>query len=114
MKHIKAILQPEKLADVRAALEHSKCYRGIIITDVMGQGTQKGIVQAWRGEKFQTDLIPKVEIDLVVKDDEVDEIVEKIHQSARTGEIGDGKIFIYNVEEVIRIRTRETGDNALE
>ncbi len=114
MKHIKAILQPEKLADVRAGLAQSKCYRGIIITDVMGQGTQKGIIQAWRGEKFQTDLIPKVQIDLVVKDDEVEEIVKTIYQSARTGEIGDGKIFVYNIEEAIRIRTGETGDNALE
>ena len=114
MKHIKAILQPEKLADVRAGLAKSKCYRGTIITDVMGQGTQKGIIQAWRGEKFQTDLIPKVQIDLVVKDDEVEEIVKTIYQSARTGEIGDGKIFVYNIEEAIRIRTGETGDNALE
>jgi nitrogen regulatory protein P-II 1 len=114
MKHIKAILQLEKLADVRAGLEKTKCYRGIIITDVMGQGIQKGIVQAWRGEKFQTDLIPKVEIDLIVKDEDVSEIIDIIYKNAHTGEIGDGKIFIYNVEEAIRIRTGEKGNNALE
>ncbi len=114
MKHIKAILQPERLADVRAGLEKTKSYRGIIITDVMGQGIEKGIVQAWRGEKFSTDLIPKVEIDLIVMDQDVDEIVQIIFASARTGEIGDGKIFIYPVEEAIRIRTGEKGDSALD
>lgn len=114
MKHIKAIIQPEKLADVRAGLEKTKCYRGIIITDIMGQGTQKGLIQAWRGEKFSTDLIPKVEIDLIVKDEDVNEIVKIIYEKARTGEIGDGKIFIYNVEEAIRIRTGEKGNDALE
>jgi nitrogen regulatory protein P-II 1 len=113
MKHIKAVLQPEKLACVRAALEKTECYRGIIITDVMGQGTQKGIVQAWRGEKFQTDLIPKVMIDLIVKDEDTDQIVQIIFECARTGEIGDGKIFIYNVEEAIRVRTGEKGNSAI-
>lgn len=113
MKHIKAVLQPDKLAAVRAALEKTDCYRGIIITDVMGQGTQKGIIQAWRGEKFRTDLIAKVMIDLIVKDEDVDLVKKIIFDSARTGEIGDGKIFVYNVEEAIRIRTGEEGDKAL-
>lgn len=113
MKQIKAIIQPEKLADVRTALEKTSCYRGIIITDVMGQGTQKGIVQAWRGERFQMDLLPKVMIDLIVKDEDLDEIKKLIFESSHTGEIGDGKIFVYNVEEVIRIRTGEEGNDAL-
>lgn len=113
MKHIKAILQPEKLAAVRSELEKTNSYRGIIITDVMGQGTQKGIVQAWRGEKFQTDLIPKVMIDLIVKDKDAEKIKKIIYDSARTGEIGDGKIFVYHVEEAIRIRTGEEGEDAI-
>lgn len=113
MKHIKAIIQPEKLTAVRQALEKTECYRGIIITDVMGQGTQKGIVQAWRGEKFQMDLLPKVMIDLVVKDSELEHVKKIILDISRSGEIGDGKIFIYNVEEAIRIRTGEEGESAL-
>jgi len=113
MKHIKAIIQPEKLAIVRQALEKTEAYRGIIITDVMGQGTQKGIVQAWRGEKFQMDLLPKVMIDLVVKDSELEKVKNIILEVSRSGEIGDGKIFVYNVEEAIRIRTGEEGELAL-
>jgi nitrogen regulatory protein P-II 1 len=113
MKHIKAILQPEKLACVREELEKTSSYRGIMITDIMGQGTQKGIVQAWRGEKFRADLIPKVMIDLVVKDECAEKIIKIIYDCACTGEIGDGKIFIYNVEDAIRIRTGERGNDAL-
>lgn len=113
MKHIKAIIQPDKLSNVRQALEKTECYGGIIITDVMGQGKQKGIVQAWRGEKFQLDLLPKVMLDLVVRDSELDKIVKIILETTRSGEMGDGKIFIYNVEEVIRIRTGEKGEDAL-
>ena len=113
MKHLKAIIQPEKLNAVRKALENTECYHGIIITDVMGQGTQKGIIQSWRGEKFQLDLLPKVMIDLVVKDSELDHIKKIIIDTSRSGEIGDGKIFIYNVEEAVRIRTGEEGENAL-
>ncbi|MDF2608519.1 MAG: nitrogen regulatory protein [Clostridiales bacterium] len=114
MKHIKAIIQPDKLSDIRTGLHSTECYRGIIISDVMGQGTQKGLVQAWRGEKFQVDLIPKVMIDLIVKDEEIENIKKIIFECAHTGEIGDGKIFIYNVEEAIRIRTGEEGNSALE
>lgn len=113
MKQIKAIIQPEKLPEVRVALEKTSSYRGIIITDVMGQGNQKGIVQAWRGEKFQMDLLPKVMIDLVVKDEDLEKVKKLIFHSAQTGDIGDGKIFVYNVEEAIRIRTGETGESAL-
>lgn len=113
MKHIKAIIQPDKLATVRQALEKTDSYRGIIITDVMGQGKQKGIVQAWRGEKFQLDLLPKVMLDLVVRDSELDKVVKIILEATRSGEMGDGKIFVYNVEEAIRIRTGEEGEDAL-
>ncbi len=113
MKHIKAIIQPDKLAGVRKALEKTECYRGIIITDVMGQGNQKGVVQAWRGEKFQLDLLPKIMIDLIVRDAELENIKDILLKATRSGEMGDGKIFIYNVEQVIRIRTGEEGEDAL-
>jgi nitrogen regulatory protein P-II 1 len=113
MKHIKAVIKPEKLNEVRDALEAAGCYRGITITDVMGQGTQKGITQVWRGEKYQLDLLPKVMIDLIVKDKDLESVKKVLLETSRTGDIGDGKIFIYNVEEAIRIRTGEEGDDAL-
>jgi nitrogen regulatory protein P-II 1 len=113
MKQIKAIVRPEKLAEVRSALKKAGCYHGIMITDIVGQGTQKGVTQSWRGEKYQLDLIPKVMIDLVVKDSEVAAVKKVIIDNARTGEIGDGKIFIYNVEDVVRIRTGEEGETAV-
>lgn len=113
MKQIKAIVRPEKLAEVREALKKAGCYHGIMVTDIIGQGTQKGVTQSWRGEKYKLDLIPKVMIDLVVKDSELEAVKKVIIDSARTGEIGDGKIFIYNVEGVVRIRTGEEGEVAI-
>lgn len=113
MKQIKAVIQPDKLQDVRDALKELSCYRGAMISDIMGQGIQQGITQAWRGEKFQMDLIPKVMIDLVVKDEDLDSVINVIIEKARTGEIGDGKIFVYNVEEVVRVRTGEKGEAAI-
>jgi nitrogen regulatory protein PII len=113
MKQIKAVIKPERLSEVREALKSAKCYHGIMISDIVGQGTQMGVTQAWRGEKYQLDLIPKVMIDLVVLDTEVATVKKIILENARTGEIGDGKIFIYNVEEVIRIRTGEEGEGAV-
>ena len=113
MKQIKAIIQPDKLGEVRQALENAGCNRGVMITEIVGQGIQKGITQVWRGEKYQMDLLPKVMIDLVVKDDELETVKKVLINTVRTGEIGDGKIFIYNVENAIRIRTGEEGDEAL-
>lgn len=113
MKHIKAIIKPEKLSEVREAVQKLPGYGGAMINDIMGQGTQKGITQAWRGEKFQMDLLPKVSIDLVVRDEYVEAFEKAILENAYTGEIGDGKIFVYNVEEVIRIRTGEKNEKAL-
>ena len=113
MKQIKAVIRPEKMAEVRESLKKAGCYHGIMVSDIVGQGTQKGITQSWRGEKYQLDLIPKVMIDLVVQDKEVDTVKKIIIESARTGEIGDGKIFIYNVENVVRIRTGEEGETAV-
>lgn len=112
MKHIVAIIRPEKLEAVRNALENVG-YSGIMISEIEGHGKQKGIVQQWRGEKYKLDLIPKIKLEVIVKDSEVNIIKKAIIQNARTGEVGDGKIFIYNVEEVIRIRTSEEGESAL-
>jgi len=113
MKHVKAIIKPEALGDVRSALEAASCYRGVTITEVMGQGIQKGVVQVWRGEKYHLEFLPKVMIDMVVKDDDLAIVKKAIIGAAGKGEIGDGKIFVYDVLEAIRIRTGEEGDDAL-
>jgi nitrogen regulatory protein P-II 1 len=112
MKHIIAIIRPEKLDDVRASLQEVG-YSGLMISEVEGHGKQKGIVQQWRGEKYKVDLIPKIKLEIVVKDSEVEKIKKMLIEKARTGEIGDGKIFISTVDEVIRIRTGEAGETAL-
>lgn len=112
MKQIKAVIRPEKLQDVLTALDRAGC-DGIMITEIEGHGKQKGITHQWRGEKYQLELIPKVMLDLVVRDKDVDKIKNTIINSARMGEVGDGKIFIFNIEEVVRIRTGETNDNAI-
>jgi nitrogen regulatory protein P-II 1 len=112
MKHIIAIIRPEKLDDVRASLQEVG-YSGLMISEIEGHGKQKGIVQQWRGEKYKVDLIPKIKLEIVVKDSEVEKIKKMLIEKARTGEIGDGKIFISTVDEVIRIRTGEAGETAL-
>jgi len=113
MKHLRAIIRPEKLECVRAALGKIGCYRGVTISDVMGHGKQMGVVQVWRGEKYHMDLLPKVMMDMIIKDEEVPLIKKAIIESVRTGEKGDGKIFIYDVAEAIRISTGEEGEDAL-
>lgn len=113
MKQVKVVIRPEKLDDVRAALEKTGCFKGVMITDITGQGNQKGITQSWRGEKYTLDFIPKICLDLVVADEDVAKIKKAVLESAPTGEFGDGKIFVYNVEEVVRIRTGEEGEKAL-
>jgi len=112
MKKITAIIRPEKLDEVRRAVEKVGC-SGIMISEIQGHGKQKGIVQQWRGEKYKVDLIHKVKLEVVVKDSEVSALKKTIIENARTGEIGDGKIFISTVDEVIRIRTGEEGEIAL-
>ncbi len=112
MKHIIAIVRPEKLDDVRRALEKVGC-SGLMISEIQGHGKQKGIVQQWRGEKYKVDLIPKVKVEVVVKDSELATIKKTIIENARTGEIGDGKMFVSTVDEVVRIRTGEEGEVAL-
>ncbi|MDD5136984.1 MAG: P-II family nitrogen regulator [Candidatus Omnitrophica bacterium] len=112
MKKIEAVIRPEKLDAVRHALEQVEC-GGLMISEIEGHGKQKGVVQQWRGEKYRLELLPKIKIALVVKDADVDKIVKTIISSAKTGEIGDGKIFISNIENVIRIRTEEKGEVAI-
>jgi len=112
MKHIKAVIRPEKLQDVLDALEKT-CCKGLMVTEIEGHGTQKGITHQWRGEKFRLELIPKVMLDIVVKDSELDIVKKTIIDAARIGEVGDGKIFVYNVEEVVRIRTGDTNEDAI-
>ncbi len=112
MKKIEIIIRPEKLDVVRKALELAGC-QGLMITDIEGHGKQKGVVQQWRGEKYKLGLLPKIKIETIVKDRDVDRIVKITISNAKTGEIGDGKIFISAVENAIRIRTFEQGDSAL-
>jgi nitrogen regulatory protein P-II 1 len=112
MKHIIAIIRPEKLDDVRHALEKAGC-SGLMISEISGHGKQKGVVQQWRGEKYKVDLIPKIKLEVMIKDSELGVIKKTIIENARTGEIGDGKMFISTVDEVVRIRTGEEGEIAL-
>lgn len=112
MKHIIAIIRPEKLDDVRRALEKVG-YSGLMISEIQGHGKQKGVVQQWRGEKYKVDLIPKIKLEVVIKDSELAIIKKTIAENARTGDIGDGKMFISTVDEVMRIRTGEEGEIAL-
>ena len=112
MKKIEAIVRPEKLENVRAALERSG-YPGISITEIEGHGLQKGTVQQWRGEKYKVDFLPKIKVEIVVRDQDTEKIIQAVLESAYTGGVGDGKIFVYEVQEVVRIRTRERGERAL-
>jgi nitrogen regulatory protein P-II 1 len=112
MKKIEVIIRPEKLEPVRNALEEAGC-RGLMITEIEGHGKQKGIVQQWRGERYRVELLPKVKVEVVISDDDVNKVTKAIIANAKTGEIGDGKIFISDVRDAIRIRTGENGDQAL-
>lgn len=112
MKKIEAIIKPFKLDDVKDAL-NEKGITGMTLTEVKGYGRQKGHKEIYRGAEYIVDFIPKIKIELIVKADQVDEIVECIRQAALTGKIGDGKIFVLPVEEVVRVRTGETGHQAI-
>lgn len=112
MKKIMAIMRPEKLEDVKQALEDIGC-NGMTVRDVKGRGRQLGITESYRGHDYKVDLLPKVEIEIIAKDEDTDNIVDTIIKTAQTGCIGDGKVFISQVEEVIRIRTGERGDKAI-
>jgi len=112
MKKIEAIIQPFKLEPVKEAL-HGLSVQGMTVTEVKGFGRQKGIREVYRGLEYQVDFLPKVKIEVVAADDKAQTIVETIMKAARTGRIGDGKIFVYPVAEVIRIRTGDTGNEAV-
>ncbi len=112
MKKIEAIIRPEKLTAVRQALEKVG-FPGLNVTEVEGHGKQKGVVQQWRGDKYRVTMLPKVRVEIVVSDKDVKKIVQAIQDAAKTGSVGDGKIFVSTVDEVIRIRTSEMGEAAL-
>jgi nitrogen regulatory protein P-II 2 len=112
MKLITAIIKPFKLDEVREALS-SIGVQGVTVTEVKGFGRQKGHTELYRGAEYVVDFLPKVKIEVAVDDGLVERAIESIESSARTGKIGDGKIFVYNLEQVVRIRTGETGNEAL-
>ena len=112
MKKIEAIVRPEKLEEVRKAIE-AVGYPGLTITEAEGHGKQKGVVQQWRGETYRVEFLPKVKLEIVVGDGDVDRIVQAIIKAAKTGAVGDGKIFVTDVRDVIKIRTGERGEAAL-
>lgn len=112
MKLIKAIIKPFKLDDVREALSEVGI-QGITVSEVKGFGRQKGHTELYRGAEYVVDFLPKVKIETAVGDDQVDAVIEAIKKAANTGKIGDGKIFVMPVEQAIRIRTGESGDEAL-
>jgi nitrogen regulatory protein P-II 1 len=112
MKKIEAIIQPHKLEDVKEALK-AIGVDGMTITEVRGHGRQKGHKEVYRGMEYQVDLLPKVKLEMVISDQRADEVVRTVVNSARTGKIGDGKVFIYDVAEAIRIRNDDRGEGAL-
>jgi len=112
MKQITAIVKPFKLEEVREAL--AQCgVTGLTVTEVKGFGRQKGHTELYRGAEYVVDFLPKVKIEAAVSEELVERVIEAVEGAARTGKIGDGKIFVYNLEQVVRIRTGETGKEAL-
>jgi nitrogen regulatory protein P-II 1 len=112
MKEIIAIIRPNKLDDVKGALEEIECH-GLTVTEVKGRGRQLGITESYRGSDYRIDMLPKTRLEIIVKDKDVEEVVQAIVKTAQTGDIGDGKIFISPVEDVVRIRTGERGEGAV-
>ena len=112
MKKIEAIIRPFKLEEVKEALVEEGI-RGLTISEVRGYGRQKGHTETYRGSEYRIEFVPKIKIEVVIEDSKVEEIVDAILKTAKTGQVGDGKIFIYNVEDVVRIRTGESGKDAL-
>ena len=112
MKQVTAIIKPFKLDEVREALAEVGV-NGLTVTEVKGFGRQKGHTELYRGAEYVVDFLPKIRVEMVVADDLVDDVIEAVLKAARTGKIGDGKIFVTPVEQAIRIRTSESGDAAL-
>jgi nitrogen regulatory protein P-II 1 len=112
MKKIEAIIRPHKIDDVREALLEAGI-RGMTILEVRGIGRQKGHTEVYRGSEYQIDFLPKVKLEVVVSETLLEKAISSILKAAKTGEVGDGKIFVSNIEEAIRVRTEEVGDSAL-
>lgn len=112
MKKIEAIIKPFKLDDVKEALKDVGVH-GLTVTEVKGFGRQKGHTELYRGAEYFIDFLPKIKLEIIVSDDSVTKVIDSIIENAKTGKIGDGKIFVLPMEEVIRIRTGERGDEAL-
>ena len=112
MKKIEAIIKPFKLNDVKNAL-HEVGVQGLTVTEVKGFGRQKGHTELYRGAEYVVDFLPKVKIEAAVKDDMLERVIESVEKAANTGKIGDGKIFVFDLLQVVRIRTGETGPDAL-
>jgi nitrogen regulatory protein PII len=112
MKKVEAIIKPFKLDDVKEALSEIGIY-GMTVTEVNGYGRQKGHKEIYRGAEYVVDFVPKIKVEIVVSDERLDEAIETVRNAANSGKIGDGKIFISPVEQVVRVRTGETGTEAL-
>lgn len=112
MKKIEAIIRDEKLSAVKESLKDIGA-AGMTITEVRGHGTQKGVTEIYRGKSFAVDLLPKIKVEIVVDDKDMQTVIDAITDVARTGSIGDGKIFVSPIEDIIRIRTGEKGENAI-
>lgn len=112
MKKIEAIIRPHKADEVREALLESG-FRGMTLTEVKGVGRQKGHTEVYRGSEYQVDFLPKIKVEIVVADSRLEPAVSVIVKAARTGNVGDGKIFVLPVDEVVRVRTEEVGEDAL-
>lgn len=112
MKMVVAVIKPFKLDEVREALS-AIGVQGITVTEVKGFGRQKGHTELYRGAEYVVDFLPKVKIEAAIREDMVDQVIETIEKSAKTGKIGDGKVFVFNLEQVVRIRTGESGPDAL-
>lgn len=112
MKKLEIIIKPERLEDLKEILEECKA-NGIMITNIMGYGTQKGYKQIYRGVEYNVNLLPKVKVETVVSEELVDSIIDKVTKEINTGNYGDGKIFVYSVEDAVRIRTGERGEDAV-
>ncbi|MEE9498780.1 MAG: P-II family nitrogen regulator [Nitrospinaceae bacterium] len=112
MKKIEAIIKPFKLDEVKDQLNEKGAY-GITVTEVKGFGRQKGHTELYRGAEYTVDFLPKTKLEIVIKDEQLEEIIEVITKAAQTGRIGDGKIFVSDLQDVIRIRTEERGEDAI-
>ncbi len=112
MKKLEAIIRPSKLDEIKDALGEFGIH-GMTVTEVIGCGLQKGKKEVYRGTEYTIDLLPKIKIEIVIRDKWVDEVIRILINTARTGEIGDGKIFVYPVEKAVRIRTGESGEGAI-